>query len=1165
MGYPRRVLASSEGGARESALATIPELFSLRVGKRFALERRLGRGSFGDVFEALDRRRGARVALKLLREPRFDVIQMFKREFRALSEIRHPGLIRLYELFVGEADAFFTMEVVSGLRFDAFVLERGRDPEALLTAIGALCDALHALHASGHLHRDIKPSNLMVEPSGRVRLLDFGLACPIAANTGPTGSLPYIAPELFEGAPSMQASDAYGVGVLAYEALTGATPTAKKRWTDALHAKRARDFPHPREVLPAGARGAAEAIWALLDPDPARRPTMASLAEQWRSPSKSRSVLVTSTPSFVGRDHELDCLARFSREGPARGAGLLVEGEAGIGKTALLRRFFDLETDRSLLGSRCHPQEYVPFRAFDGVVEGIASLWTSLAPEQRAGLVPHLSHDLLVAFPSLAMVADRPTDHAIADPQERRQRALQDLCSLVAGIASRSPLVLWIDDAHWADRDSLELLERVAEQAPAVRIVVSRRPLGPNDAAHSPWLERFEKLSLERLDEATSRALVAAELASGPIDLASITSAGAGLPFLLQRLARAKRTDDSGTAEPIAMARLAPSARGLLERLSLLEQPIPIGWLASSPDEGAQVIDALTWLAWERLATIDADDHVSIYHDLIRRMVETTLADDARVAIHDGLAKDLERAGAGPDWIFPHYRHSGQKGRAFVAAEHAARLAGDRYAFELATRWLREAESLAPTVPDHTRVLVKLGDVLSHGGLAEQAAEAYRNAEAKSDPTTASRTASKRVFTLLRCGHVEEGIGAITETLARSGIRVPATTLGAIGRLAIERARLAARRLRNSPIEEPDRADLQALWLAATTLSLYDPLKGFVMMSQFSSRARDSSDREWHHRADDLDAALLATIGRFMRPSAALLLASVEERARRDEGNDGVWAAATMGSTSWGRGDFAACAHWTGIAYERGTKLPEREAFEASLVEIFRVPSHVLARGCIPPPGAEQKLAAARARNDLFAALPYQQGLVTLAYLHNGQIELAKQLARTASGTVDAFRSAFGAFERVRTDVAIALFEGRASDAWSAATHGLRTLATSGQMALEAVEAETRYMLARAALAAARDEGRVRAAALRAVASTQARFFRASPLVAARPWGLALDAQLALVEWRAHADQKLLDALDAFKQVGLLLEASTLDSLLSGRPAPLGRVLFPSVASRNDP
>lgn len=1150
---------SSEGGAREVVLTSVPETFSLRVGKRFALERRLGRGSFGEVFEALDRRRGARVALKLLREPRFDIIQMFKREFRALSEIRHPGLIRLYELFVGEADAFFTMEVVDGLRFDRYATERGRDPVALLTVIAGLCDALHALHASGHLHRDIKPSNLMVDGSGRVRLLDFGLACPIASTTGPTGSLPYVAPELFEGAPSMQASDAYGVGVLAYEALTGSTPTAKQRWAEALHAKRTRSFPHPAEILPTIDRGAAEAIWALLDPDPAGRPSMAALAEQWRAPSRSRSVLVTSSPSLVGRGAELEALTRFSREGPRRGAGLLVEGEAGIGKTALLRHFFDLETDRALLSSRCHPQEYVPYRAFDRVVEGVASLWTSLAPDQRKVLAPHLSHDLLVAFPSLAMVADHPTEHAISDPQERRQRALQDICALVAELSARSPLVLWIDDAHWADRDSLELLARVAQQAPAVRIVVSRRTVGPEDAAYDPWLERFEKLSLGRLDEATSRALVAAELESMRPVIDSITTAAAGLPFLLQRLARERRTDDSISTEIVSIGRLSPAARGLLERLALLEQPIPIAWLTGSPEEGAHVLDAITWLAWERLATIDTNDHVSIYHDLVRRMVETTLVADRRVAMHGEIASDLERAGAGPDWLFPHYRASGRKDRAFAAAERAAELASERYAFELATRWLKEAKALAPAGSDSARVLVKLGDVLAHGGLAEQAAEAYRDAEAQSDAANASRIASKRVFSLLRCGHVEEGIDAITETLGRSGIRLPTTTLGAVGRLTLGRVQATARRFRGSPIEEPDRADLQALWLAATTLSLYDPLKGFVMMSQFSSRARDSTDPDWHHRADDLDAALLASIGRFMRPAAEALLVSIEERAQHGEGNDGVWAAATMASTSWGRGDFSACARWTAIAYERGAKLPERETFEASLLEIFRVPSHILANGSLPAPGAEQKLAAARARNDLFAALPYQQGLVTLAYLQLGQLDLAKRRAHAASATVDAFRSAFGAFERVRTEVAIALFEHRDVEALSAALRGLRTLLISGQITLEPVEAEIRYMVARTALAAARKVGRVRASALRAVAKSQARFLNASPLVAALPWGLAIEAQLALEQRSSRADAKVFEALDAFKKVGLLLEASTLEALLSGREAALGHVLFPCV------
>lgn len=142
--------------------------------RRFELHRRLGAGSFGEVFEARDRESGTAVAVKVLRASGPDRLFRFKREFRAVADIVHPNLVRLHELVQEDAEHWYlTMELVDGLPFDEHVR---RAPEQVRGSFAQLAKAVDALHRARCIHRDIKPTNVLVEQTGRVVLLDFGLA-----------------------------------------------------------------------------------------------------------------------------------------------------------------------------------------------------------------------------------------------------------------------------------------------------------------------------------------------------------------------------------------------------------------------------------------------------------------------------------------------------------------------------------------------------------------------------------------------------------------------------------------------------------------------------------------------------------------------------------------------------------------------------------------------------------------------------------------------------------------------------------------------------------------------------------------------------------------------------------------------------------------------------
>ena len=309
---------------------------------RFEILRPLGHGGMGVVYEALDRQRGVRVALKTLQRVSADGLLRFKTEFRALEDVHHPNLVRFGELLEDRGQWWLTMELVEGAPFLDHVRPGGRlDERRLRAALPQLAAGLSALHAHGLVHRDVKPHNVLVTPAERVVLLDFGLVASVAqSESNVVGTPAYMAPEqglLQEVGP---AADWYAVGNLLYEALTGALPFTGAP-LQVLIAKQHEQPRRPGElasvpddldalcmqllaVAPAMRLGAVTAL-AGLDPD-------AAVASPPAAPAPS--------PVFIGRQRELASLTdAFAGVRAGAEAIVLIEGESGIGKSALVRQF----------------------------------------------------------------------------------------------------------------------------------------------------------------------------------------------------------------------------------------------------------------------------------------------------------------------------------------------------------------------------------------------------------------------------------------------------------------------------------------------------------------------------------------------------------------------------------------------------------------------------------------------------------------------------------------------------------------------------------------------------------------------------------------------------------------------------------------------------------
>ena len=249
---------------------------------RYEVGQLLGRGGMAEVYAGTDRRLDRPVAVKLLTSEmgaRADVRTRFEAEARAAASLSHPGVVAVYDTGEHQGVLYIVMERLPGETLADRIAGGPVDPGWLTTVADDVLAALAAAHAAGLVHRDVKPANILLTSDGRAKVADFGIAksleaAGVADLTG-TGQLlgtpAYLAPERLDGAPATPAADIWSLGVVLYEALTGAkpftgdTPLATAR---AVSSGAHRPLADARPDLDPALVAAVE---RALDPDPDRR------------------------------------------------------------------------------------------------------------------------------------------------------------------------------------------------------------------------------------------------------------------------------------------------------------------------------------------------------------------------------------------------------------------------------------------------------------------------------------------------------------------------------------------------------------------------------------------------------------------------------------------------------------------------------------------------------------------------------------------------------------------------------------------------------------------------------------------------------------------------------------------------------------------------------
>ena len=530
---------------------------------RYRLDAELGMGGMGVVYRAHDTVLDRDVAVKLLSASGLGTEgrERMLREAQAIARLNHPNIVQVFD--AGELDKkpYIVMELVEGHSLHE---QPPKDFPGIVKIARQICAALEHAHKNGIIHRDLKPENVIIAPDGSAKLMDFGLARSVASRMTSegeiTGTVFYLAPELALGKDFDGRADLYALGVMLYELTTGELPFSKGDPLTVISQHIHASAIPPRSKVPTMPPLLEQLIQQLMSKDPVERPeSAAATAQLLDSPSlldlqaeTDRELALLARIArgrFIGRAPELkQARSLWAQAVAGQGTTLLISGEPGIGKTRFLRELathVEVSSGVALFGE-AYEGSGAPYAPFGEAIR------RGLQRTRQAGLElpPVVLADLLALVPELhPYYPDTPPNPTLT-PQAEQQRQFESVVAFFSSLSEAAPVLLALDDAHWADSGSLSLLRHLARRTRRQRLLLSAtyREVELDEARplHEALLDLDRnrlatRLKLSRFTREETRDLLFAifEEEITPEFLAGIYRETEGNPFFIEEVCKA--------------------------------------------------------------------------------------------------------------------------------------------------------------------------------------------------------------------------------------------------------------------------------------------------------------------------------------------------------------------------------------------------------------------------------------------------------------------------------------------------------------------------------------------------------------------------------------------------------------------------------------------------
>lgn len=853
----------------------------------------LGEGGMGVVYRAIDTRDGKAVALKVLSHQSLldeEIKRRFLREASAGARLMHPNIVKIYEVGEEEGEHFISMELVEGRNLQQIIKDGPMAPEQVVRVGIEVGEALREAHKAGIVHRDIKAPNIMLTPGGDVKVMDFGLAkiqnASMLTREGELlGTITYMSPEQASGESIDHRTDIFSLGVVLYELLTAKLPFGDQYDMAVVYSILNMEPAGIRESHPEVPEALEKIVFKALRKDlqhryqnveellgdlrrvksflDGKRDIMPSglelVAGADVEETSSETKQFTGSPrigfeaKLTGRDDELEKLKSILRKADGgEGHTVFVTGEAGIGKSKLVA---ELETyARTIkvrpINSRCVFREgNFPYRPF---VEATRDIFTARGLTTAEDMLAYFSvrsPSVVPHLPVLRLFLNIATTESAS--LQSKDQLWEAILRLMEAVARERTLLLFIDDLHWADEESLRLLQYLSRNSVHMPLMIlgTYRPEDVSEIKSGrphplreiePEMLREGSLTivpLERLKEADVRHMISSLFPNtdfGRTFADTVYRESEGNPLFIMEIMKLLKIEGviqkeagvfrlRGEIETMSMpSRIQDVVVRRVARLDRNEREIlEIGAVEGEvfhSDTISRCLEANRLAVLRTLQSLERDyhiihaqgkvykfDHAKIrealydsittelrneYHRMIGEFLASTYGDDRQLA--PNIAHHFLEGGE-EDKALPFLISAGERAQAFFANLQAIHF------YDQALRISRTMERIHPVRARKQKevILEGLGDVCSLIGSQDRALENYQEllSAAELAPLKRAELLQKTAQVYLSKGDNESTLAVLAQAegalrIVQPGLLVNPEVSNVQGKAAITRARV---------------------------------------------------------------------------------------------------------------------------------------------------------------------------------------------------------------------------------------------------------------------------------------------------------------------------------------------------------------------------------------